>query len=103
MVACRRCMGDRACGRGYGALGVHVRLPSRERRYEAPIRTAATADVNVARASLCESVPTITGTVRGRGLSVRRSKLRLQPLLKARVRHVDFLVLRLIDLLDQSR
>src|SRR6266699_6252404 len=72
MVACRRCVGDRAWGRGYGALGVHIRLPPRERRHEAPIRTATTADVNIARASLRESVPAITGTVRGRGLSVRR-------------------------------
>src|SRR6266699_2811445 len=137
MVACRRCVGDRACGRGYGALGGHIRLPSRERRHEAPIRTAATADVNVARASLRESVPAITGTVRGRGLSVRRSKVRPRPLLprpirrrcsvktrlyqlphqvfltrtetspatslEARFGHADFLVLRLVDLLDPSR
>src|SRR5712664_4364525 len=76
MVACRGCVGDRACGPGYGALGVHLRLPSRERGDQAPIRTAATADVNVARAALRESVPAIVGTVRGRGLSVRRSKVR---------------------------
>ena len=79
LVACRRCVGDRACGRGYGALGVHLRIPYRERRHEAPIRTAATADVNVARASLRESVPAITGTVRGRGLSVWRSNVRPRP------------------------
>src|SRR6266705_1676520 len=77
MVACRGCVGDRACGRGYRALGVHVRLPSRERGHEAPIRTAAPADVNIARTALRESMPAITGTVRGRGLSVRRrSKVR---------------------------
>src|SRR2546430_5991828 len=70
MVACRRCVGDRACGRGYRALGVHLRLPSRERGHQASIRTAATAGINVARAALRESVPAIVGTVRGRGLNV---------------------------------
>src|SRR6266699_106083 len=71
MVACRGCVGDRACGRGYGALGVHLRLPSRERGHQAPIRTAATADVNVARAALRESISAVIGVVRGRGVSVQ--------------------------------
>src|ERR1041384_8684443 len=79
MVACRRCMGDRACEGGYEALGVHIRLPSRERRHEAPIRTSATADVDVAHVTLRGSIPAIAGTVRGRGLSVRRSKVRPRP------------------------
>src|SRR6266568_298839 len=44
-------------------------------------RAEATADVNVAGATLWESVPAIVGTVRGRGLSVRRSNVRPRPLL----------------------
>src|SRR6266568_4614141 len=72
MVACRGCVGDRACGRGYKTLGVHVRLPARERGDGAAVRATGATNVHVARSTLRESVPTITGTVRGRGLSVRR-------------------------------
>src|SRR6266516_7077716 len=101
MVACRGCVGHRARGQGYGALGVHVRLSSRERSYEASIRAAAPADVNIASATLREPVPPIARTVRGRGLSVRRSKVRPRPLLPRPIRRPCSVKTRLYQLPHQ--
>src|SRR5206468_8679700 len=81
MVACRGCVGDRACGGGYKTLGVHVRLPARERGDGAAVRATGATNVDIARSTLRESVPAAPRAVRrpGRGLR-EESKLSLWPI-----------------------